>query len=133
LRLEIAPTCFRCLKEMIKKGFITKNPTRFRGKKTISFIFLIFTKTKKNNVLYWLSPISSINKRKFDGNVYNLTVAKDHSYMTTNFVVGNCGKGGDAFSFVKEIEGVEFGDALRILAAQGWRGIAADEPRIRRA
>ncbi len=29
-----------------------------------------------------------------------------------------CGKGGDMFTFIQEIEGVEFGDAMRILAAK---------------
>lgn len=78
--------------------------------------FSQFYQDQKSKVLYWLCPIREIKKRPFKGDVYNLTIAKDHSFMTPNFVVGNCGKGGDVFGFVKEIEGVEFGDALRILA-----------------
>ena len=75
-----------------------------------------FYQDPKEKILYWLCPIKEIKTKHFAGDVYNLTVARDHSYMTPNFVVGNCGKGGDVFGFVKEIEGVEFGDALRILA-----------------
>ena len=41
-----------------------------------------------------------------------------------------CGKGGDIFEFIKEIEGVEFGDALKILANKAGVELKKENPKL---
>jgi len=46
----------------------------------------------------WLfEPIRKIKKYKFDGNVYNLNVKDDHSYVANLFSASNCAAGTGAF------------------------------------
>jgi DNA primase catalytic core len=116
LRLGKSPGFYVEKGKIDKKNVSHKTAFTVQWQEDYILNFSQFYQDSKEKVLYWLNPIREIKKRDFEGNVYNLTVAEDHSYMTPNFVVGNCGKGGDIFGFVREIENVEFGDALRILA-----------------
>lgn len=77
---------------------------------------------------YCLLPIKSIRKRPFYGNVYNLMVEEDSSYVVKNFSVGNCGEGGDIFTFVMKMENLEFREALELLAEKAGVKLQRHKP-----
>lgn len=114
LRLGISPT-FR-----VQKAKVDKNNVRHKTAYIIAWqddIKLHFSDVREINKLsYQILPIRKIRKEKFKGNVYNLTVATDHSYTTPNFVVGNCGAGGNAFNFLMKYERMEFLEVVKFLA-----------------
>jgi len=93
--------------------------------------FSSFYKDKKNNIHYWLLPIYRIKKHNYNNKVYNLTVSTDHSYTTPTFTVGNCGLGGDIFGFVMQMENLDFGSALRMLANKAGVKLVSESPQLR--
>jgi len=114
LRLRIVPRFYINKKKIDKKGMVHQRwySIEWQEKKSAHYSYFY----EEKNVLYWISPIKEIKKRYYEGDVYNLTVAKDHSYVASNFVVGNCGSSGDLLTFVEKTEGIDFPEALKILA-----------------
>ena len=93
----------------------------------------------KDGVRYWLLPVEKVTSRAYKGPVYNLTVNGDHSYVASHFAVSNCGKGGDAFTFLMEYENIEFPESLSILAKKAGvelvrekfnRGVSSKKERL---
>lgn len=115
LRLNFFPTRYVANKKIDKDGVNHKEAyTIFWSEQTRQKYNLIYHQA--DGVEYWLLPIIKIEKEQYQGPVYNFTVEQDHSYIANNFAVANCGKGGDAYSFLMEYERLEFPEALRMLA-----------------
>ncbi|KKU88217.1 DNA primase [Candidatus Gottesmanbacteria bacterium RIFCSPLOWO2_01_FULL_48_11] len=115
LRLNRFPTVY------VEKSKIDKKSVRHRKSYKL---FWSETARQKYNLTYvhkgtdyWLLPIDGLSKEIYSGPVFNLTIAEDHSYIASHFAVANCGKGGDAFTFVMEHDHVDFPEALEDLAS----------------
>lgn len=114
LRLNIIPSIFQHQEKTDKRGVCHKKSYHvmwYEDVQTKYTDWLVDGATK-----FAIYPIKKIIGFNFDGPVFNLTVSQDHSYLTENFAVSNCGKGGDIFSFVQEMEGLDFPEALKLLA-----------------
>jgi len=64
---------------------------------------------------YFWSRIRAIEPAH-ESTVVDITVAQSHSFTTKLAVVHNCGKAGDVFKFLQEIENISFPEAKRQLA-----------------
>lgn len=92
-----------------------------------------FVYENPEGITYWLVPIKELRRSHYQGPVYNLTVERDHSYVVGSFAVANCGRGGDIFRFVMEKEGVEFREALEMLAQRAGVKLHRDPRRAEQA
>ena len=60
--------------------------------------------------------VRKVERVEYDGPVFNLTVADQHTYLTMSGTVCNCGEGGDVFTWLEKQRGLSPSEALKELA-----------------
>ncbi len=71
-----------------------------------------------HNTEYLFMRLKEIENAKKEEFVYDITVADEtHTFLTKNFIVGNCGVGGDSIKFVMELEKLSYPESIEKLAS----------------
>ena len=67
---------------------------------------------------YLFLRVKAIEEAEKEEYVYDITVDDaSHTFLTKNFIVGNCGVGGDSIKFVMELEKLSYPEAIEKLAS----------------
>ena len=81
------------------------------------------------SVRYYWSRVRRVAPLEGVRRVVDVTVAKSSSFVTKMGATHNCGKGGDVFNFVMELDRVDFPEALHRLAGQAGVSLPQRESR----
>ena len=73
-----------------------------------------------------------VERIAYDGPVYNLTVAEEHTYLTMSGAVCNCGEGGDVFTWLEKQRGLSPAEALTELAERAGVELTRRAPEERK-
>lgn len=76
--------------------------------------------------------VRKVERLAYDGPVYNLTVADEHTYLTMSGAVCNCGEGGDIFTWLEKQGGLSPAEALTTLAERSGVELKRRAPEERR-
>ncbi len=115
ISLELIPSLY--------KGKEYKDKKNVNHKKCYTILFQKRESLKAffeniNDVKYLCMRVKSIKESEDEELVYDITVEdKSHTFLTKNFIVGNCGVGGDSIKFVMEYEKLSYPETLEKLAS----------------
>jgi len=85
----------------------------FKKRESIKSFFEVISGIK-----YLCMSVKEIKASKDEVTVYDIEVEdKSHTFLTKNFLVGNCGVGGDSIKFVMELEKLSYPESIEKLAS----------------
>ena len=115
ISLEKIPSLYREKASVDKNGLAHKKTYTllFHKRESLKGFFETIHGTK-----YLFMRVKEIEEAVQEEYVYDITVEDaTHTFLTKNFVVGNCGVGGDSIKFVMELEKLTYPEAIEKLAS----------------